>query len=178
MKKNLSISNILILISIIFTILVYSYPNLYILWINNFFYNKWDYLIYFIQFFTWSFIHWWFLHIFMNSVFIYYFWNQLENYIWKKIFFLFYITATIFIWFSITKFSNWNTIWISWFAMAVLAYYTSLLYKLKNPEYKWWITAIILMIWIWLSPWISLIWHFSWAIFWILFFLITNKKKK
>ncbi len=178
MKKYLSISNTLILISLIFTILKYIFPWIIIFGINNYFYNKWDYLIYFIQFFTWTFLHEWVLHFFMNSFFVWFFGNQLETYIWRKKYLIFFITTTIFLWLLITNLTNWNTIWISWFAMALLTYYTLILYKIWNPEYKWGITAIILNIWIWIVPWISLTWHLWWSIYWIIFYLITKNNKK
>ena len=176
--NKITISNILIWLSIIFTLITYIYPEFKIFGINNYFYDKWNYFIYFLQFFTWSFIHGGFLHLLMNSLFLYYFWNPLEQYIWRKKYLIFFITATIFLWLTITHTTNSNTIWISWFAMALLSYYTILLYDLKNPEFKWWITALILNIWIWLIPWISLTWHLFWAIYWIIFFLITKKMKK
>jgi len=178
MKNKLTISNILILISLIFTIIVYFYPNFYIFWINKYFFYKWDYLIYFFQFFSWTFIHSWITHLLMNSIFLYYFWNQLEFFIWKKKYLIFFLTTTIFLWLIISNTSTWNTVWISWFAMALLSYYTALLFSLKNPEYKWWITAILINVWIGLIPWISLSWHLFWAIYWVLFFYITKKSKK
>ena len=177
MKNKLTISNILILLSAIFTLLVYLYPNLIVFWINKYFLLKWEYIIYFIQLFSWTFIHSWFLHLLTNSVFIYLFWNWLEYYIWKKKFLIFFLSSTIFLWLIISNLSNQNTVWISWFAMALLSYYTILLYSLKNPEYKWWITAIVINIWIWLVPWISLLWHLFGAIYWIIFFIITKSKK-
>jgi membrane associated rhomboid family serine protease len=176
MKNKITFSNILILVSIIFTTIWYFDPKfIQEWWINNFY--KQNILHYFFQFFSWSFIHWWITHLFMNSIFIYYFWNQLEEYIWRKKYIIFFISCIIFLWFIITKTTNHNTIWISWFAMALLSYYTILLYHLKNPEYKWWITAIIINIWIWIIPWISLIWHAWWTIYGIIFYLITKKTK-
>lgn len=110
----------------------------------------------------------------MNSIFIYYFWNILEIIIWKKKYLIFFIITTISIWILLTTLTNDATIWISWFAMAVLSYFTLELKSKNNPEYKWWITAIIINIWIWFYPWISLYWHLFWAIIWVLFYYITN----
>jgi len=176
MKNKLTISNLLILLSWIFTLAVYINPDLYQYWINKYFFYKWDYLIYFIQFFSWTFIHSWITHFLMNSVFLYYFWNPLENIIWRKKYLIFFITCTIILGLTISNLSDWNTVWISWFAMALLSYYTVLLYSLKNPQYKWWITALAINIGIWILPWISLVWHLFWSIYWIIFFWITKKK--
>ena len=165
-----SISNTLIFISAIFTLATYFLPNLYNLGMNDFFIKQWVYHVYVLQFFTSQFLHWWFFHLFMNSLFIYYFWNTVEYLIWRKNFIIFFIFSSVLIWLSLTLLSNGNTVWISGFAMAVLTYYTLELKSRKNPEYKGWITAIVLNIWIWFIPWISLIWHFFWVIAWLFYY--------
>jgi len=175
--NKLTASNILILISFIFTIIWYFSPGFMFEWsVNSFYFYKWDYLHWFIQFFTGTFLHWWFLHFLMNAIFIYYFWNILEIIIWKNKYILFFILSVIFNWILLSYFSdNFDyTVWISWFAMSIIAYYTLNLKSLNNPEYKWWITAIIINIWIWFHPWISLYWHLFWVIFWIIFFYLSN----
>lgn len=174
MQNKLTISNLLIIISAIFTLIAWINPSIYSLWINNIFLEQWYYIIFVLQFFTGTFLHGSFLHLLMNSLFIYYFWNNIEFLIWKKRFFWFFIFTTIFIWIMITSFTNQYTIWISWFAMALLTYYTLELYNRWNPEYKWWITALIINIAIWLVPGISLVWHFFWAIAWVIFYLFNK----
>lgn len=185
MDRDFTFSNTLILISVFFTMLTYIYPNIYVLGINTYFLNLGNYLIYFIQFFTWTFLHAWFLHLLLNSIFIYYFWNIIEALIWRKKFIIFFIFSTIFIWLLITNISynndlGVNTVWISWFAMALLTFYTLELKRRNNPEYKWWITALVLNIWIGLLPQISLLGHLFWAIAWLIFYLIHKDylKKK
>jgi len=165
----------LILISIIFTILATIFPKIYILSINNLFLDEWLYHIYIIQFFTGTFLHWGIIHLFFNSFFIYYFWNIVEWLIWKKKFTVFFIFSTIFIGALITSISNWNTVWISGFCMALLSYYTLELKSRNDIEYKWWITALVINIWIWFIPWISLYWHLFWAIAGIIYYLITKE---
>ena len=170
-----SISNYLIIISIIFTFLAYFYPGFYNLWMNSDFLNKWFYHIYFIQFFSSNFLHWWVFHLLFNSIFIYYFCNIVEMILWSKKYLIFFIFTAVFNWLLLTIFSAWNTIWISWFAMALLAYYTLELREQKNPDYKWWVTAIIVNIVIWLNPQISLLWHLFWTIAWAIFYLVNRK---
>lgn len=174
----MSISNTLILISLATTILATINPDFYNFWMNLVYLNIWDYTGLILQFILYQFLHWWILHLFSNSIFIYLFWNPLESLIWKKKFLIFFVLSSIFVWVLLLLFSSWNTIWISGFCMALLSYYTLELYKKWNPEYKWWITAIILNIAIWFVPWISLVWHLFWAIAWIIFFGIMNLKKK
>ena len=174
--KKFSISNIFIIISIIFTIIWYFNDSFIFEWsINNFYLEKWNYLHFIIQFFTGNFIHAWIMHIFMNAVFIYYFWNILEIMLWKTKFLIFFISFAIFNWIILSYLQpNAYTIWISWFAMAIITYYTLELKALKNPDYKWWITAIIINLAVWFHPWISFYWHLNWVIFWIIFYYLTN----
>lgn len=173
--NKLSFSNLLIIISAIFTAISFVYPNILILWMNSYFLNTWNYAVFLVQMRTYSFLHGWLLHLFSNSIFLYIFWNPVEMIIWKKKFILFFITATIFNAFALSIFSSWNTIGISWFALAVLTYYTLILKSRNNPEYKWWILAIVINILIWLDSWVSFVWHRAWAIFWIIFFYFRKK---
>lgn len=173
--QRTSISNYLIIISIFFTFLAFYHPWLYNFGMNSYFLNRWIYHIYFIQFFTSNFLHWWILHLLFNSIFIYYFWNIVELILWSKKYLIFFVFTAIFNGLLLTILSAWNTIWISWFAMAILAYYTLELKEQKNPEYNWWITALVINIVIWFHPQISLFWHLFWAIAWVIFYLINRK---
>lgn len=178
MKNKLSLSNILILISAAFTLLATLNVGFYKYGMNSIFLNNWEYHIYALQLFTSQFLHGWFLHFFMNGVFIFIFWNYAENILWEKKYSLFFIFSVIFIGIWLTLFSDWNTVGISGFAMAVMAFYTLHLKSIHNPDYKWWITALIINIGIWFSPWISLLWHLFWAISWAIYFFILQWIKR
>jgi len=175
----MSISNTLIIISIFFTILSFKNPDILNYWMNHHYILKNDYINVFMQFFVYSFIHWSIIHIIFNSIFLYIFWNPIEKHLWANKYLLFFLLNIFIIWVSLLYFTPiWaNTIWISWFALAVLSYYTLLLYSKNDSDYKWWITAIIINIWVWFMPWISFIWHLVWALVWVIFFIITNKNK-
>lgn len=174
----LNISNSLIIISAIFTFFSFKDSEFLIFWMNDFFLVQWDYLKLFFQFCFYSFLHWSILHLVFNSLFLYIFWNKVEEYMGKKDYFIFFIFVTILNWISLLILSSWNTIWISWFAMALLAFYTLMLYQVRDNEYKWWITALIINILIWFSAQISLVWHLFWAIFWWIFFYLHKIYKK
>lgn len=167
----------MIIISFIFTLISLKNPEILVFWMNSYFIIIWNYLNLFFQFLIYSFLHWWFLHLIFNSIIIYIFWNKVEDIIWWKNYVIFFILTTIFNWIFILLLSNWNTIWISWFAIALLSFYTLKLYEVKNSEYKWWITAIIINVLIWFSSQISFIWHLFWAIFWVIYFYILKLKK-
>ncbi len=175
MKFNKSISNLLISLSVGFTFVAFLYPEMYnLLGINRYNMDSEYFYLVFIQFFTWTFLHWSISHILLNSIFVYYFWNILELLIWKKRFLMFFIFSTIFIGTWIILTTDANTIWISWFAMALLTYYTLELRSRNNPEYKWWITAIIINVWIWILPQISMHWHLYWVIAWVVFYILNK----
>ncbi|USN58815.1 MAG: rhomboid family intramembrane serine protease [Candidatus Peribacteria bacterium] len=131
-----SISNILIFISLVFTIGAYIFPNLYVLGMNSYFLDNGAYHIYLLQFFSSNFIHGGILHLLFNSVFIYYFGNTLELLIGRAKFLLFFVFVVIFNGITLTYLSSGNTVGISGFAMALLAYYTLELRSKNNPEYK------------------------------------------
>lgn len=172
------ITNWLIIICIIFTIISFINNDLLLYWLNTNFLKPKLYLQNFIiQLFTYSFLHWWIMHLLFNSVFLYTFWNKVECLLWWKKYLIFFIFNTLFNAVAILIFSSWTTIWISWFCMSLLAYYTLHL-KNNNFEYKWWITAIIINIIMWFWTNISLIWHLFWAIFWVIFYFLFWKKMK
>jgi len=174
MNSNKSISSILIYTCIIVTIFAYFFPNLYNFGINDIFIKDHKYYLVFIQFFLWTFLHLSITHLLFNCIFIYYFWNILELLMWKKKFLIFFIFSVLFICSMLFINISWNTIWISWFAMALLTYYTLELKSRNNNEYKGWITAIILNLIIWFLPSISLFWHFYWVIAWLIFYLLNK----
>ena len=178
--NKLTFSNILIVISIIFTIFSNIVPWFISEWsINNYYLLQGNYIHWFIQFFTGTFLHGSVTHLLFNWIFIYYFGNILEIIIWRNKLIIFFILTAVFNWIILSYLdSTSSTVWISWFAMAILAYYTLQLKSVNNIEYKWWITAIVINVWIWFYPWISLYWHLFWVIFWIIFFYLTNEFTK
>lgn len=178
MNKNLSLSNTLVILSIVFTALSYIIPNFYQFGMNNYFLSQGIYHIYFIQFFTSNFIHGGVLHLLFNSAFVYYFWNQVEQILWYKRYLLFFVWNIFFIGIGLTLLSSGNTIGISGFALAILTYYTLHLRSIGNPEYTGGITAIVINIAIGLSPGISFLGHFLGMIFGGIYFYVIKVIKK
>ena len=171
MQNKWTISNTLMALSLIFTGISFVYNNILIFGMNDYFFNQWNYLYWIVQMFTSQFLHGSILHLVSNAVFILYFWNVLERTIGKERYISFFVLTAIFIWVVLTIFSNANTIWISGFALGVLTYYTLILWSKWNPEYTGGITAIVINIAVWFTPWISFLGHFSGMVFWILFFI-------
>jgi len=124
--------------------------------------------------FTSQFLHGGAMHVAFNSIFIYLFGNQVENLLGTKTYIIFFIFTAILIWVWLTAINAWNTVWISWFCLAVLTYYTLALWQRGNIEYKWWITAIIVNLAIGFYPGISFAGHGLWVVAGVLFFLLTS----
>ena len=176
-QTKLTVSNILIAISAVFTLFAFANSNLYIFWMNDGFFQAGKYNIWIAQMFSSQFLHGSIMHIVANSFFILYFWNVLEKRIGAQRMLVFFITCSMFLGILITFLSGANTVWISGFALAVLTYYTLLLRQQWNPEYMWWVTAIVLNILIGLSPGISFLWHFWGMVYGFIFWSIGRKKK-
>lgn len=177
--NNFTFTNTLIIWASIITFLALSlFPELYLFGINRFFYTTWEYHIWVTQFFSSQLLHGSILHLAFNVVFVWYFWNAIERTLWYQKMFLFFILTSIFLWVLITFVSGVNTVWMSWFAMAILAYYTLELYSVRHPDYQGGITALIVNIMIWFIPGISLLWHLWGAIFWVIFWFWYNYYKK
>lgn len=175
---KLTISNSLIIISIIFTLISFQNEEIMYLWMNSDFLIQQNYIKFLFQICFYSFIHGSIMHLVFNSLFLYIFWNQVEQSIGNKLYILFFILTTLFNTIFILIFSTWTTIWISGFGMALLSFYTYNLYNKNDSEYKWWITAIIINILLWFSSTISLTWHLFWALFWCLYYFILKTIKK
>ena len=177
--QQLSFSNTLIIWAWIVTFLALSvYPQLYDFGINRYFFLQGEYHVWIVQFFSSQLLHWSLLHFAFNTIFIIYFWNIIEQTLWYKKMFIFFILNSIFLWVVLTFLSLVNTVWASGFAMAILAYYTLELYSVRHPDYQWGITALVINILIWFIPGISLLWHLWGAIFWAVFWFGYNYYKK
>ena len=180
-QNRLSFSNLLILLSLAATLAVTLYPELYKFGMNQYFLDQGIYHVWLIQFFTSQFLHGNFLHFLSNAVFIFYFWNILEQYIGREKMMLFFVGNSIFIGLGLTLLHAENTVGISGFALALLTYYTLLLWKKWNSQYTGWITAIIINIAIWFVPGVSFLGHFLGMVFWGMYFyfmylILKNKK--
>lgn len=176
--NNKSLSNTLIWLSAFATVLTYIIPTILNFWMNNYFISSSNYIFFGVQIILYQFLHWWFIHLFSNSIFLFLFGNQLENTIWRKKYMVFFILNTFFVALSLLVFSGGNTIWISGFAMALLAYIFLLLRKNKHPDYKAAWLFIAINIFIWIDSNISFVGHLSWVIFGIIFYYISSLTKK
>lgn len=177
----LSISNQLIALCLIFTTASFFSPELHIYGLNHIFILEWNYFSVGLQILLYSFLHGGIFHLLFNSIFLGVFWNQLERYIGKFWYILFFLFSTIFTGMALFIFTpiGTNTIGISWFALWILTFLTALFFQQKNDEYKWGLSAIFINIALWFTGNISLIWHIfgalSWGIFYLMYRIFQKK---
>ena len=163
---------------IVSALAIVFFPELYVFGMHRYNFDTWLYHLWIVQFFSSQLLHWGALHLFMNIIFIGYFWNTIERLLGYQKMLLFFVLNSIFLWLLLTFLSLVNTVWASGFAMAILAYYTLELYSVRHPDYQWGITALVINIWIWFMPGISLLWHLWGALFWAVFWFGYNYYKK
>lgn len=173
-----SISNTLIIIAAIVTIISMWFKMILHYGMSNEFLPSGDYIALLLQFLLYQFLHGGFWHLTSNSLFLYLFWNVIEKHLGATKYILFFLGNTIFVWVALLFLSQGITIGISGFAMAILAYYILELKRVWNPDYKWAITLLIINILIGFTSDVSFIWHFAWAIFgWIWYVLMGIIRK-
>ncbi len=173
---NINFTLFLLIICIIFSFTAFYDENMYMYGMGMHFLELSQTQNALIQFFLYSFIHGSFFHLFFNSIVLYYFWNKIENFLHMKYYILFFLIVTLGVAVSLLVFDPFKiTVGISGFGMALMSFYTLLLYEARDDEYKWWITFLIINILIWFGTQISLIWHLSWAILWVMFFFFYTK---
>lgn len=175
----ISISNRLIIISAIVWIWIAYYgSDFYLYGMNTFSLEHKDYAGLLFQFLFYSFIHGGISHLFFNSIFLYLFGNKVENIMGSKHYIWMFIFALLFNGIMILLLSSGNTYWISGFNSAILWFYICYLYARRDPEYKWWITAIIINIAVGLSAEVSFVAHFFWVIAWVFYYFLYAFIKK
>lgn len=179
-ENKIYTSYIIIVIAIVFTFIAQLNPDLYSFWINNFYIKRDQEFFFIIQIFTGMFLHGGLFHLFWNSLFIFIFWPRVEEILQKSGLYIFFfiLSAVVIAWGLLYLAPYINTFWLSWFALALLSFYTLHLYFSWDSEYKSWIFAIFLNIAIWLMPMISLWWHALGALSGILFFFLYKKLMK
>lgn len=175
---KLTLSNSFIIISTIFTLVSFQNPELINYGMHSYYLLWSEYTKTFIQFCFYSFLHADLQHLIFNSLFIFIFWNKVETLIGKQAFLQFFILTALFDWVFILLFSDGINMWISGFGMALLSYYTLKLYEIKDPDYKWWITGIIIGSIIGFSTNISVVGHFFWAVFGAIYYFILKIIKR
>ena len=174
----MTLSHFFIAMSAIATLSLFLSPSLWAYGFNPATFFSGNFALFWAQVFLFQFLHGGFFHLMFNALFIHIFGNSVEYILGRSAYIAFFIFNALFIAWGLLVFSQGITIGISGFAMAVLAFFTLTLRERKNPEYKWWITALIINIIIGLHPQISLVGHLAWAISWIIFFLFHKIHKK
>lgn len=173
--QDKSFSNILIFLSFAVTGASFLMGDILAYGMNSFFLVQGLYIQVIVQFLLYQFLHGGILHLLSNSFFLYLFGNQVEALIGKNRFIVFFLLNTLFVGISLLLFARGNTIGISGFAMAVLAYVFLELRSRNNPEYRSAGIFLLINIAIGFTGNISLVGHLSGAIFGMVFYYLRNK---
>lgn len=176
--QDKSFSNILIVLSFAITGVSFFMGNILAYGMNSFFLVQGLYIQVIVQFLLYQFLHGGILHLLSNSFFLYLFGNQVEGLIGRGRFMLFFAFNTLFVGISLLLFANGNTIGISGFAMAVLAYIFLELRSRNNPEYRSAGIFLLINIAIGFTGNISLVGHLSGAIFGMIFYYLRNEVRR
>lgn len=173
------ISHLLIVISISISILGFVFPSfVQLFWLHrvHITLNTLPYLFWQILFF--QFLHGWFLHLFLNSYFLYQAWPEIESRMKKKTFIMFFLSATFFVAASLWIFSaNSLTIGISGFCMALLSYLYMDLARIRHPYANQVLFMLVVNVLMWLYGHISFVGHASGALWGFLWWQMREKMR-
>jgi rhomboid protease GluP len=169
------ISYTLMFLSGVVSLFVWSHKEFFRYGMNRMYYMQWDYPNFLKQVGLFQFIHGDILHLVMNSYFLYSAGPTLERLLWESNFVIFFLTTTIISVFALYVFApRSNTIGISGFCMAILAYLWIVLYMIGDPWASQIGTLLIINIAFWFAPGISFVGHAAGALSGVAFWYITH----
>ena len=174
-NKRLTISNVFIFLSFLGMMAWYISDQANAFGMHPLFLHQWAYGFVALQFWAYQFLHGGIFHFFSNAIFLFLFGNLVENRMGKWRYFLFFLINTVFVGCALLFLTNGITIGISWFAMAILAYYMLELKKIGHPEYRSALMMLVINILIGFSSGVSLVWHLFGAIFGGIFWFIDSR---
>ncbi|GAB0174412.1 MAG: hypothetical protein HHAS10_02910 [Candidatus Altimarinota bacterium] len=173
------ISHFLILLSVIISIFGFLMPNLVQLFGLHRIQVSSDSLFYVIgQIVLFQFLHGGFLHLFLNSYFLYQAGPEIESRMQRKTFFIFFAGSSLFVALSLWIFSgNVLTVGISGFCMALLSYLYMDLNRIRHPYANQILFMLVVNILMGLYGNISFVGHLSGALWGFLWWQMREKRK-
>lgn len=168
-------SHMLIVISAIVTLGAFIYQDLYLYGMNVRFLSQGEYGSFLVQIILYQFLHGNLLHLVLNGYFLYSAGPMVESRMSQGAFRLFFIGNTLFCMVALLLFSSSsNTIGISGFAMALLAYLFMDLRSIRHPMAGQLGIMLGINILIGFSSGISLTWHVAGAVFGYIWWLLMR----
>ena len=170
-------SHLLILVCVIVSFIAwYGIPSLQWYGMIRTALYRGEYFYFLMQLSFYQFLHVDFLHLLMNSLFLYQMGGDIESRMKKDEFVAFFLGNTLFVALCLLTFNPYDlTMGISGFATAILAYLYIDLRSVNHPiSWQLWFW-LFLNIAIGLSAHISLVWHASWAVFGILWWYMKKR---
>ncbi len=114
-------------------------------------------------------------HFLINTYVLFILGPIIERISWQRIFIKLIIFSMVFSIVGVFFFSNAPVVGFSWVIMGMLAFAYFKYDNIPGLDRNMLLFFLILNIWIWLHPWISLVWHTSWAIGWYVYFRLLSK---
>ena len=167
----------LIVMCLLVSILAWSDPAMYIFGMSRDYLAAHDYLVFVGQLILFQFIHAGLFHWISNSLFLYLFGRDAEESMGLRRYVSFFIFGACFVAGALLIFSPDNTIGISGFTMAILAYITTDMYYRHDPQYRGGLVFIAINVLVGIGTNISLVAHLSGAIWGGLTYLILKRWK-
>ena len=127
------------------------------------------------QILLYQFLHGDILHIFLNAYFLYQAGPEVESRMTKKEFKLFFLANTLFIALALWFLSRGNTIGISGFCMALLAYLYMDMRSVRHPMASQILIMLIINVLIGLTGNISFVGHAGWALFGMVWWIYRRR---
>jgi len=168
----MGIYRILLFACISLTCASFFAPQLREFGMHIYFLNQGQYHLFALQMILYSFLHGGLIHLFMNSIMLWFFGKDLEERIGSWWFLVFFFFTTLVNAVALLYFNPYvMTIGISGFTLALLGFYTAFFYRVKDPSWKWWALILCFNITIGFThPQISIVGHAAGAVCGVLFF--------
>lgn len=167
------ISHLLIMISVIISLIGFTVPRVIDLYG---FHPGETATVLFVQVVLFQFLHGSLFHLFMNSYFLYSAGPIIESRMSRERFLSFFASSTIFVAVALYFLSpHSNTIGISGFCMALLAYLWIDLRTIRHPMAGQVGFMLLINILLWLSGNISFVWHAAGAVWGIIWWQMRKK---
>lgn len=112
-------------------------------------------------------------HILWNMYLLLILWPIIESWLSQKKYIWLLVVSGIVTSLWIYFFSDSPTLWFSWVGLGLIAfaYFSDSIYMNKQQL----LMLLVINIVIWFAPWISLVWHMAWAVWWALYALALKK---
>jgi membrane associated rhomboid family serine protease len=172
------ISHLLIVLAVVVSVIGFLFPIfVYLFWLHRINLNVSTLPFLFGQLILFQFLHWGWLHLFLNCYFLYQAGPEIEARMKRKEYLLFFFSTTVFVALLLWIFSpNALTVGISGFCMALLSYLYMDLSRIHHPFANQILIMLVANVALWFTGSISFVGHASGAVAWFLWWYKKYKR--